>query len=83
MRKSIDNIQPWRVDNIYPIVISFVTMILTVSALYWGLSNKIDLLTQKVDYYIEKTNTNINSIRELQTYHNNLSIIVGKCCPTF
>jgi hypothetical protein len=63
----------WRVDNAYPIVISFITMVLAVSALYWGLSNKIDLLTQKVEY----------RIRELQVLHTSLKVAVAQCCPSY
>lgn len=73
----------WRVDNIYPIAISFITMALTVSALYWGLSNKIDLLTQRMDFYIEKTQTNYGSLQSLQRLYTKLEFGVAKCCPQY
>ena len=59
--------QAWRVDNLYAIAISFVTMVLAVSALYWGLSNKIDLLTQKVEYLIQNQNEYFQRNKDVQT----------------
>ena len=73
----------WRVDNIYPIVVSFITMVLTVSALYWGLSNKIDLITQKMDFYIEKTQANYGSLQSLQKLYSNLEVATAQCCPNY
>ena len=59
--------QAWRVDNLYAIAISFITMVLAVSALYWGLSNKIDLLTQKVEYLIQNQDEYFQRNKEVQT----------------
>ena len=57
----------YRFDNLYAVAISFVTMVLAVSALYWGLSNKIDLLTQKVEYLIQNQNEYFQRNKEVQT----------------
>jgi hypothetical protein len=64
-------------NNIIPLIIT----IISVAGLYFGLSNKIDLLTQKIDYYIQRSEVNVTSIKDLQVKYNELSVGQARCCP--
>lgn len=71
----------WRFDNLYGFVVSIMVSVFAFAGLYYGLSNKIDLLTQKMDYLIESTKTNTSSIRDLQVKYTELSVTDARCCP--
>ena len=45
----------WRVDNIYGFFVSIIVSVFAFAGLYYGLSLKIELLNQKVDYLVQQT----------------------------
>ena len=49
------NLPNWRTDNVYAFFVSIAVSVFAFASLYFGLSMKIELLTQKVDYLVKQT----------------------------
>lgn len=73
-----------KVNNIYAIfvsvIISTVSLIMFVYRPQMELSAKVDMMNQKLDYWIERGNTNTNSIIELQKLHAETRHLIDVCC---
>ena len=80
--KQKNELPSWRTDNIWAFAVSLMISAFAFAGLYYGLSNKIDLLVQRVDFYLEKTNTNYTSLQSMQQKYSSLKFDVGRCCPS-
>lgn len=82
MTKKIASLPLWRVDNLYTIVMMAFGLAFTVLTFYYGLSVKIDLLTQKVEFLgqqVEEYNSKNKDIQtRLGTDESNIQIIFTK-----
>ena len=80
---SKNQLPSWRTDNMWAFAVSLIVSVFAFAGLYYGLSNKIDLLTQRMDFYIEKTQTNYGSLQSLQKLYTKLEFGVARCCPQY
>ena len=73
MRQKTNGAITWlQVNNLIPIVTSFIIM-----ALSWSsLSSKIDLLNQKVDFLVQAQKDLVESRRGIETRYGELSLKV-------
>ena len=49
------NLPAWRIDNLYAFFVSIAVSVFAFASLYFGLSLKLELLTQKVEYLVRQT----------------------------
>ncbi|MCR4345245.1 MAG: hypothetical protein NUV44_10840, partial [Candidatus Scalindua sp.] len=58
---DIGGLPAWRVDNLYTLIASIVTMTITVSGFYFAMANRLNILEQKQNY----TNAQLNEISSM------------------
>ena len=77
-----NNLPVWRVDNYYAFFVSIAVSVFAFAGLYFGLSNKIDLLTQKVDYLVQQVGEYNERNKDVQTRigisESNIQVIFTK-----
>jgi len=56
----------WRIDNMYGFFVSIAVSVFAFASLYFGLSLKIELLNQKVDYLVERTKEYNDKNKDIQ-----------------
>jgi len=62
-----NNLPTWRIDNYYAFFVSIAVSVFAFATLYYGLSLKLELLNQKVDYLVKQTEEYNQRNKEIQT----------------
>ena len=65
----------WRFDNLYPMIVTVFGVAFTILTFYFGLSVKIDLLTQRVDTLIENQKILISKYEGVQARLGTLELV--------